>query len=100
MPRVGASLLSTQKGYPTPNPNSTENPKFDGSGPIRGPRGARNRARLAAQCRLHQKSAPQTNSYPMSRLSGKSSLWGSGFLGDYSFPPLVLICVRPEPFAG
>ena len=69
---------------PISGPRHSGLPKFGGSGPVRGPRGARIRTRLAAQCRLGQKSAPQTNSSLMSRLSGHSSFWGWGFLGDYS----------------
>ena len=61
--------LSTQKGTPTPNPKTIENPTFGDSCPVRGPSGARIRARLVARCRL---SAPQTNSSPISPPSGKS----------------------------
>ena len=78
------ACLRTQKGTPTPNPNPTENPKLGGSGTVHGPRGARIRTRLAAQCRLREKSAPQTNSSPISCPSENSSLWGWGFLGEVS----------------
>ena len=83
-PLTNSLTLRTPKGTPIPNPNSTGNPKFGGSCPVRGPRGARIRTRLAAQCRLHQKSAQPPNSSPISRLNGNTSLWGWGFLGNYS----------------
>ena len=60
-----------KKGNATPNPNSTGNPKFGGSAPVRGPRGARIRTRLTAQCRLHQISAPQNDSSPLLCPSGE-----------------------------
>ncbi len=83
------------------------NTKFNGSGPVRGTRGARIRTRLATQCRLHQKSTPQTNSSPISHLSGKFKFVGVGvpwrlFMCRASIPSprlefRALLCSITEP---
>ena len=71
---AGPGVPGTGLGDPGTGGGGRGHPKYGGSGPVLGPFGARIRIQLAVQCRLHQKSAPQTDSSPVSCPSGEKQI--------------------------